>query len=711
MMRHIFSLLALAALAFGQAAPSITNVTNAAIPSLDYPAASISLPPRSMATIFGTNLADITLSSTSPWSSTLGGTEVHLADDTCFDSSCDLIAGLIYVSPTQINFLVPDNGSFTCKNCPPVAYRIVLVRDGQRIDNRSYMLGGPGRLIIDPAYDADYNVVFQIGYDCLFSYSLTDPTSCGLSWSQRQHRVQVGAITDAVSGQLISSQNPIHQGQVITLWMTALYGGVTLNNKTGLLQQANPAPVGFGVAQLGEDIAATVGSGFTGPFGAFMSPAPIWAGESPQFMGLDQVNVAFPTCTNAPATAEKRYDAFLMFTSMATLTTVRIYLPFVVRPGDSDCQWAVSTTTTLSSSVNPSVAGQAVTFTAVVSPSAATGMVTLVDGSTMLGSSKLSGGSALFTTSDLSAGSHSIVVAYTGDSIYGASSATRTQTVKASTATTLSSSGNPSVSGQPLIFTAAVSPSGATGTVTFLNGTSTLGVGALAGGKTMCGVSSSCSTSGLGAGNHSITATYNGDSNYGSSSGTLTQVVTSNSSITLSSNANPATIGQSVMLTATLSPCCTATGMITFLDGSTTLGSGPLVAVSGALKATFSTSSLSVGIHSITAHYGGDSNNNGSTSAALTLTIWSISLTSSPNPSSAGQMVTFAACGIPNGVPGTVAFMDGPATLGTNNNVFSPCSSYGTNILSAGLHTITARYSDSSGGSTSAVLTQTVNAQ
>jgi hypothetical protein len=74
-------------------------------------------------------------------------------------------------------------------------------------------------------------------------------------------------------------------------------------------------------------------------------------------------------------------------------------------------------------------------------------------------------------------------------------------------------------------------------------------------------------------------------------------------------------------------------------------------------------------------------------------------------------MVTFAACGIPNGVPGTVAFMDGTATLGTNNNVFSPCSSYGTNILSAGSHTITTRYSDSNGGSTSAALTQVVNSQ
>ena len=265
-----------------------------------------------MATIFGTNLADTTLSTTSPGSTLLGGTEVHLADDTCFDSSCDLIANLIYVSPTQINFLVPDNGSTSCKNCTLTAYRIVFMRDGQRIDNRSYILGGPGRLIIDPLDIADYNVVFQVGYDCLFSYSLSNPASCGLSWSQGQDRVLTGAITDALSGQLVSSQAPIHQGQVITLWMTGLYGGVTLNNVTGLMTANTPAPVAFGVAQLGKDIAATVGFGFDGPLVTFMSPMPVWAGESPQFVGLDQVNVAFPTCTNdPPAINEKRYDAFL----------------------------------------------------------------------------------------------------------------------------------------------------------------------------------------------------------------------------------------------------------------------------------------------------------------------------------------------------------------------------------------------------------------
>lgn len=324
---------------------SITNVTNAALPSLDVPPNTVSLAPRSMATIFGMSVADSTASSASPGSNTLGGTEVHLASDTCFDSSCELIAGLIYVSPSQINFLVPDTTA-----TGPTAYRIVFVRDGQRIDNQNYMLGGPGRLIIDPSGTADYNVVFQIGYDCLYSASLSDPTACGLSWVNGEDRAPVGAVTDALSGQLISTQNPVYQGRLITLWMTALYGGVTLDSGTGLRTANTIAPIAFGVAQSGNDLTTS-----------FMSPMPLWAGASPQFVGLYQVNVEFPTCTNVPvatnekahndcatctnppigppATTDKRYDAFLTYTSHVTGTTARIYLPFSVRHGDPDCPW------------------------------------------------------------------------------------------------------------------------------------------------------------------------------------------------------------------------------------------------------------------------------------------------------------------------------------------------------------------------------------
>jgi hypothetical protein len=272
-----------------------------------------------MATIFGSNLADTTVVISPPWINVLGGTEVHLADDNCFDSSCDLIASLIYVSPTQINFLVPESAS-----SEQTGYRFVLIRDGQRFDNRMFMLGGPGYIYIDPYYDGDYNVVFEVGYDCLFSFSLIDPVSCGLSWTPGNHRALSGAVTDAISWQLISSQNPVHQGQLITLWVTGLQSG----------------SVRFGVAQLGNDIPATVTYGMEGQYGTFLTPAALWAGESPQYVGLDQVNVAFPTCdTGATAVTERRYDAFLMYTSIETGTTERIYVPFIVRSGDPDCQW------------------------------------------------------------------------------------------------------------------------------------------------------------------------------------------------------------------------------------------------------------------------------------------------------------------------------------------------------------------------------------
>lgn len=338
----VFPIFALAFVALAQTTepPNISNVTNAALPSLDYPPASLTVTPRSMATIFGTNLADTTVSIAPPWQATLGGTEVHLASDTCFDASCDLIAGLIYASPTQINFVVPSVST----SAPSASYRIVLVRNGQRLDNRSYMLGGPGRVTLDAYSNGNADVVFQVGYDCLFSYSQSASVPCGLSWSAGQYRAPLGAVTDAASGKLISSQNPVHQGQIISLWVTGLYGDLEVNAGTGLLEQwPAPLPVNFGVAKLGSDVSNVVDFGLTGPygqFGVFQTGVPLWAGESPQYVGMDQINVAFPICSSkSPAGVEHRYDAFMQYTNPGSSTQARIYLPFLVRPGDPECGW------------------------------------------------------------------------------------------------------------------------------------------------------------------------------------------------------------------------------------------------------------------------------------------------------------------------------------------------------------------------------------
>jgi hypothetical protein len=84
---------------------------------------------------------------------------------------------------------------------------------------------------------------------------------------------------------------------------------------------------------------------------------------------------------------------------------------------------------------------------------------------------------------------------------------------------------------------------------------------------------------------------------------------------TIASSQNPSAAGQSVTFTATVSTSNgTPTGLVTFLDGNTSLGTGGLNASGTAL---FMVSSLGVRMHSITAQYGGDTNFNSSVSNAI----------------------------------------------------------------------------------------------
>jgi hypothetical protein len=88
------------------------------------------------------------------------------------------------------------------------------------------------------------------------------------------------------------------------------------------------------------------------------------------------------------------------------------------------------TATALSSSVNPSQFRQPVTFTAIVTGNAPTGVATFFDGGTQLGVATLAGGKASFTTSELAVGNHAITTRYGGDgSNAGSTSAVLIQTV------------------------------------------------------------------------------------------------------------------------------------------------------------------------------------------------------------------------------------------------------------------------------------------
>jgi len=185
------------------------------------------------------------------------------------------------------------------------------------------------------------------------------------------------------------------------------------------------------------------------------------------------------------------------------------------------------------------------------------------------------------------------------------------------TTTTVASSLNPSTFGQAVTFTAtAKATSGTpTGTVTFKDGTKALGSAAL-----VAGVAKFTAKS-LAVGAHSITAVYAGNVNFaGSTSAVLKQTVNkAGSSTSLVSTPNPSTVGQTVTFTATVKAATsgTPTGTVTFKDGTTTIGTGAL----SAGKATFKTSKLAKGIHSITAVYGGSTSYLGSTSPVLKQTV------------------------------------------------------------------------------------------
>jgi streptogramin lyase len=213
---------------------------------------------------------------------------------------------------------------------------------------------------------------------------------------------------------------------------------------------------------------------------------------------------------------------------------------------------ATPTVTTLTSSLNPSNFGQALSFTAGVSSGAGTptGTVTFTDGPTTLGSASLNAsGQATFTPAALSVGTHTITAIYGGDASFQTSqSAALTQTVNAAaanaTSTALVSSLNPSHDGQSIVFTATVTPLSPTsltptGTVTFKDGTAVLGNVTL-----NSQAKALFTTSTLGEGNHSITAVYTGDSNWsGSASPVVVQTVQPNLLVVLPANIKPMPAG------------------------------------------------------------------------------------------------------------------------------------------------------------------------
>jgi MYXO-CTERM domain-containing protein len=288
------------------------------------------------------------------------------------------------------------------------------------------------------------------------------------------------------------------------------------------------------------------------------------------------------------------------------------------------------------------------------------------------------------------------------------------------TSTTLTSSANPSVFGQPVVLTATValtSPNPglpAPGNVQFFDGATLLGTAAV----NASGVATLV-VSGFSVATHSLTATYAqapapgaGDLVYLTSTSTpaLAQLVDQSGTTTsVSSSTNPSAIGSSVTFTATVAALApgagTPTGTVTFSSDGIPFATGVTLDANG--QATTSTTALALGAHAITVSYSGDTNFAPSvTNPALTQTVTAtgtaITIVANPaSPSTFGQAVTFTVTlsSLTGGTPtGTVIFRDGPLATSPQIGTTQTVSAGGTAAitiatLAEGNHTIRAEYS------------------
>jgi uncharacterized repeat protein (TIGR01451 family) len=341
-----------------------------------------------------------------------------------------------------------------------------------------------------------------------------------------------------------------------------------------------------------------------------------------------------------------------------------------------------------------------------------------------------------FTIQDsapLTFGTHVLGASYSGDSSFGAASATPvTVTI---TPTTLggalaTSSANIASAGNVQLTFTLTGLSGAgpgtlnpTGTVTFTDNTTSTVLGTATLNPTPPTTSSTAvfgsravlTTTGITtAGANSIVASWPGNANYAavtSSAVTVTVQGGTSTSLAVTSNANPSTVGGRPTWTATMTPTTVTSGTVGFYDGNFLLGTGTVGAAHTATFRPAATVNLPAGVHTITAVYQGNATFNSSTSAPFAQTFnqtaTTVQLTAKNNGIWGQQFTMGGALGLAGTVnppaSGTLQFIDGASPLGSPQPFTIVTAALGGlgifqaqmgMALTAGTHTLTAQLTD-----------------
>lgn len=338
----------------------------------------------------------------------------------------------------------------------------------------------------------------------------------------------------------------------------------------------------------------------------------------------------------------------------------------------------------VTSAPSPSAWSAPVTFTAEVRPSDGSAAGAVPDNITfrttegVLGVAPLlttaTGRAATLTIDDLEIGDHRIEAVFEGDATFGAAEGHVDHVVHAP-ATEVEVRTSPSTTpfGQAADVRVTVGAAGATRHAT---GSVVVSVDGVQRARLpLTDGSASTSLSGMGAGEVVIAAVYEGDDRYPAGSDTTNHlVVATAATVTLTAAPGTTVFGQAVTMTATVAGLGTAfvpTGSVTFLDGSTTLGSAPLV---GGV-ATFASATLDPGVHGLRAEYGGSPEvaaGHGVVDHRVDAASTTVAVFASPSPAPLGATVSVTAyvsavapgAGTPEG---TVAFYTGGILIGRSS--------------------------------------------
>jgi hypothetical protein len=491
---------------------------------------------------------------------------------------------------------------------------------------------------------------------------------------------------------------------------------------TNLTSSVNPAPLGGSVEFNASVAPIPPGSGLVSGTVTFAAGAHEICSNVELITGTATCTTSFAAAGDEPVSASYSGDT-------AYLASASTVLDEVIAAGTTVTELTTDSTTLL---VGESV--KVTTAVHAVAPATTTpgGSITVRNGTNEICTATLASGAAECNTTFSHSGGHSLIATYGGDANFtgSASPAASIDVSPAPTTVTVTPSVTAGLTGEPVVYVAGVAPfapGGGTvaGTVTFDDGGSpipTCTSVALVDG------SANCSQTYAGVGDHVVSASFVGTSDYVASvSSPLHEAINAApTAIALAASVDPAVVGQPITITAlvTAMPPAggTPTGTLTFFDGSGALPSCENVALIDS-QATCVVTYSAPGTHELSASYAGDGNSLPSDSPNLAESVGAAAtkttLSSSGNTTSAGTEVTYTAIVVVTepgqATPeGSVAFFDAGTALSGCANVplIGSVATCEMTYMAVGSHAITANYAgdETTAPSTSTTLTESVSA-